>query len=126
MLPPGKLDGEIFLVRYNLTTSEMGATFQVVCLDDKDSLNLEAHHTESSFRVVKWDISEGRQPITINGVPAERMVYTAQADNRATTKIVTCFRKNGRVYSLIGVFWSNDENAKQQIERAIGDIIWEA
>lgn len=123
-LPPGKLRLEVFLVRYNMSTPEMGANFQVICMDDDPSLDLETHHAGPSFRVAKWNVSQGRQTVTVGGKAGEQMQYTADVNNRGLTKMVTSFRQNGRVYSFIGVFWSNDEKAKQEVEHATNDIIW--
>jgi hypothetical protein len=38
---------------------------------------------------------------------------------------VVCFRKNGRVYSLVGLFWSTDDKGRQQIRRAAESTIWD-
>jgi len=41
------------------------------------------------------------------------------------TKEVVCFRRNNRVYSFVGLFWSNDDKAREQIRRALRSTIWE-
>ena len=123
-LPPGKLRGEIFLTRYSLTTPETGASFQVICMAEAESMDLETHHAGDSFGVAKWESSQDRQTIKVDGVPGERFAYTATLDNRGMMKLVTCFRRNDRVYSFVGVGQASDENARQQIERATSDIIW--
>jgi hypothetical protein len=38
---------------------------------------------------------------------------------------VVCFRRHGRIYSFVGLFWSSDDKAREQIRRAIESTIWE-
>jgi hypothetical protein len=125
VLPPGKLAGEVFLVRYNVRSAEAGASLYLVCMADSKSLDLEQHHSEASFRMGHWDVVQPRQTLQINKVPAERIIYEALDEKRKMTKHVTCFRRTGRVYSFVGLYWSNDEQAPQQIERAVDSVIWE-
>lgn len=125
-LPPGKLEGEVFLVRYRLQSPEIGATVQVLCMADGAYRNLEQHHAGSSFRVALWDVTQALQKTTINGVPAELIIYKGLVNQREMTKHVTCFRHNGRIYSFVGLCWSTDDQARQQIERASQSVIWES
>lgn len=125
LLPPGKLTGEIFLVRYRVRSPEAGAMLQILCMNDDKSLDLEEHHAKGSFRAGAWNIIQPRKAITINKTVADRMIYKAAMDQREMHKHVTCFRQNGRVYSFVGLYWSNDEQAQQQIERAADSIIWD-
>lgn len=125
LLPPGKLTGEVFLVRYRVRSSEAGAMLQILCMADDKSLDLEQHHAKGSFRAGSWEIVQPRKTITISKVPAERMIYKAMMENRDMHKHVTCFRKNGRSYSFVGLYWSSDEQAQQQIERAVDSVIWD-
>ena len=123
-LPPGSLGGEIFLTRYNLSSPEQGASLQVLCLDDRADLDLAQHHAEGSFRAASWQPQGEPQAVDIHGVPATRLRYTTLLDNREMSKQVTCFRRRGRVYSFVGLFWSNDPYADQQLLRAIDSITW--
>ncbi|MDB5392236.1 MAG: hypothetical protein JWM11_7882 [Planctomycetaceae bacterium] len=125
VLPPGKLSGEIFLVRYRVTSPEAGATLQVLCMTDDKSLNMEQHHGEGSFRAGKWNVDQPLQNIEINKIAAERITYKVSVDKREMSKHVTCFHHKGRVYSFVGLFWSDDDQARQQIERAAESVIWE-
>jgi hypothetical protein len=124
-LPPGDLEGEIFLVRYSLSTPEAGATLMVVCMSESESIDLQGRHAEATFNVATWDVVDRQRTVTMNGSPAERIVYRGVMGGREMTKHVTCFRRNGRVYSFIGLYWSSDEMARQQIERALESVIWE-
>lgn len=124
-LPSGKLDSEIFLVRYRVTSPEAGATLQILCKDDDKSVTAETHHSGASFRAKKWDVKEPLAPIEINKAAAERIIYQVKVDDREMTKHVTCFHRNDRLYSFVGLYFSNDDKARQQIERAVESIIWE-
>ncbi len=126
VLPPGDLSGEVFLVRYNVRSAEIGATLYVICMADDKTLDLERHHAEASFRMGHWDSVQARQSLQINKIPAERMVYKGVDENKKEMiKHVTCFRRHDRIYSFIGLYWSTDEQAPQQIERAVDSVIWE-
>jgi hypothetical protein len=125
ILPSGELTGESFLVRYRMRTPEQGATLQIECLQDSATLDPEKHHAGPSYRVEHWRAAEANQEIEINGVKAQRFVYIARIEGRPMTKEVVCFRRNGRVYSFVGLFWSNDDKAREQIRRAVRSTIWE-
>ena len=124
-LPPGDLDGEIFLVRYSLSTPETGATLLVLCEGESDAIDLERHHAEGTFGVARWNVVDPRRTVMMNGASAERIVYLGVTDGREITKHATCFRHKGRLYSFIGLYSSSDEMARQQIERAVESVIWE-
>jgi hypothetical protein len=125
VLPPGKLTSEVFLARYKVRSAELGATLYIICMSDNKSLDLEQHHTEPSFRIAHWDVAQPRRTLSINKVTADRMIYKAVDGKREMTKHVTCFRRNDRVYSFVGLYWSDDEQAPQQIERAVESVIWD-
>ncbi|HWB09601.1 MAG TPA: hypothetical protein VG826_10265 [Pirellulales bacterium] len=123
-LPPGPLLRDQFLTRYSIASTEPGGTFVVLCVDEKGVTDVEGHHAGPSFGVSQWRLVEGRKPVTINGAEGERILYQGAADNNKRTKVVTCFRRHGRLYSFVGMFSPADEAARQQIERATNDVIW--
>jgi hypothetical protein len=125
VLPAGKLEGENFLVRYQMKTPEQGATLQIVCAQDSESLDLEKHHAGPSYGVAQWQLAEPAESIQVNEVPADRLVYTAASRGQSMTKEVVCFRKNERVYAFVGLFQSKDDKAREQVRRAVGSVIWE-
>lgn len=124
-LPTGDIQGEVFLVRYRLKTEEEGANLQVMCMADGPYMNLEQYHSGSSFRVNLWDIVDPLTSITINEVSADRALYQAVVDRREMYKHVTCFRRNERVYSIVGLYFAGDDEARGQIERAVDSVIWD-
>jgi hypothetical protein len=125
VLPPGQLEGENFLVRYRMKTPEQGATLQIECSQDSESLNLEQHHAGPSYGVERWKLAEPAEAIQVNGVPADRLVYSATNNGQSTTKEVVCFRRNERVYAFAAVFQTRDEKAREQVRRAVASAIWE-
>lgn len=125
-LPTGEIQGEVFLVRYRVKSEEDGATLQIICMRDGPYMNLEQYHSGSSFRVNLWTVVEPKAQVVINDVPADRMLYKARVDGKEMYKHVTCFRKNDRVYSIVGLYFAGDDDALLQIERAVDSVIWES
>ncbi len=124
-LPPGRLEGESFLVRYRMKTPEMGAMLQIICFDDSGQTDLAEYHAGPSFRVRRWEAEGPGESIDVNGKQAERFVHQAVIDGRRMTKETVCFRKGNRIYNFVGLFFSNDDKAREQIRRAVGSVIWQ-
>ena len=125
LLPAGPLTGEAFLVRYRINTPEPGAMLQVECAPDRPEVDLVQHHAAASYRVERWTAGEKPQSLTIGGAAAQRLFYSGEVAGRAMTKEVVCFRRNGRLYSFVGLFWSTDDKAREQIRRAVESTIWD-
>jgi hypothetical protein len=123
-LPPGPVAREQFLTRYSIASGEPGATFVVLCVDEKAAGDIETHHAGPSLGVKQWQVVERLKPTTINGVQADRILYEGAPDGRKWSKVVTCFRRHGRLYSFVGIFSPSDDAARQQIDRATADVIW--
>lgn len=124
-LPTGDIQGEVFLVRYRVDSDEAGATLQVMCMPDGPYLDLQQYHAGTSFRVNLWEVVEPRTEVAIGGRTGDRMVYKARPSQRELYKHVTSFRQNGRVYSFVGLYFADDEDARLEIERAIDSVIWD-
>lgn len=124
MLPPGDFEDEVFLVRYRLATPTGGAMMQVLVLQEKAPLNLGDHHAGPSFGVEKWTLLEPVEKLIIGGKTAEHYRYSGKLQDSQMSKDVYGFRNSGRVYSFVGLFWSEDEFARQQIERAVKSTVW--
>lgn len=125
VLPPGQIQGQSFLVRYRINTPEPGALLQIECMADAPDVDLPKHHAGPAYGIERWELSEPAQDLQIHGTAAQRWVYSGAANGRKMTKEVVCFRKNGRVYSLVGLFWSTDDKGRQQIRRAVESTIWD-
>ncbi len=125
LLPEGQLEGEAFLVRYRINTPEPGAMLQIECAPDGPEVDLLKHHAAPSYRVERWTAGESPQSLTIGGAAAQRLVYSGEVAGRKMTKEVVAFRRRGRIYSFVGLFWSTDDKAREQIRRAVESTIWD-
>ena len=125
LLPEGPLEGEAFLVRYRINTPEPGAMLQIECAPDRPDVNLAQHHAAPSYRVESWSASGRSQSLTIGGADAQRLIYSGEVAGRKMTKEVVCFRRRGRIYSFVGLFWATDDKAREQIRRAVESTIWD-
>lgn len=124
-LPAGDFEGENFLVRYLVQSPTGGSTLQVLCFVDDDSKNLENHHSEPSFGVQRWQITEPATAADVGGLPAERMTYTGRLQGKTIHKEVLAVRRGNRVYSFVGLYFDGDEKAEQSIDRALQSLRWE-
>jgi hypothetical protein len=125
LLPEGQLGGQAFLVRYRINTPEPGAMLQIECAPDGPDVDLAEHHAAPSYRVERWTASGPSQSLTIGGAEAVRLIYTGEVAGRKMTKEVVCFRRRGRIYSFVGLFWATDDKAREQIRRAVESTIWD-
>jgi len=125
LLPEGQLEGQAFLVRYRINTPEPGAMLQIECAPDGPDVDLDEHHAAPSYRVERWTASGPSQNLTIGGADAQRLIYTGEVAGRKMTKEVVCFRRSGRLYSFVGLFWATDDKAREQIRRAVESTIWD-
>lgn len=123
-LPPGPLDRQHPLVRYSLRSTNSASTFMVLCISEKQAADLQVHHAGPFLAVEKWTVIEPLKTVTINGATAERIVYEGVQGDNKLAKMVTCFRRNGRLYSFVGVYHPDDETARQEVERATEGVIW--
>lgn len=121
VLPSGDLDGENFLVRYNVPSRQAGATLQVLCFQERGATDLRAHHAGPSFGVRAWEPIGEVETVEWGGLTGERHRYRSGP----MSKDVVCFRRGGRVYSFVGLYHSDDAIAAQQIMRAVKSIVWE-
>ena len=124
VLPAGDLPGDIFLTRYQVKTTEGGASMQIICSDAVATEKLEKHWSGPAFGVKTWKLEESLQNVKAGPVAGERIVYSGLLGDKTIMKHVTCLHKNKRLYSFVGLYWQNDVFARQQIERALDSLIW--
>lgn len=124
-LPKGEVPKDIFLARYRVQSQEGGSSLQVLGRDDVPSDALTEHARQPAYGVTDWSVVEPLAPVTINGEPAERIVLSGRLHGKTMMKHVTCFHRQGRLYSFVGLYWQNDPTARQQIERAVETVLWE-
>lgn len=125
-LPVGDLEGELFLVRYNVLLPESTAQVQVLCYQDRTGTDdLVKHQQEPAFGIPQWTLKEGPKNEQISGQEGTWMYLTGRSKEREMGKEVLCFRRGDRVYSFVGTFWTSDEKARQVMHRAFQSVIWE-
>jgi hypothetical protein len=123
-LPEEDLEGEVLLVQYKMRTPGMGASVEVLCFDEDQPSDLHQYHAGPSHGTTRWKSAQPAEDLEINGTSSQRFVYTAKISGKEMTKEVAAFRRGKRVYSFIGLFWSSDDNAREQLRRAVNSIIW--
>lgn len=121
-LPP-RIEGDVLLVRYKMKTPGQSASVEIRCFDEDEPTDLSNYHAEPSHAVAKWKLVN-EESIEINEANAKRLAYIGVMRGKRMTKEVVAFRRDDRVYSFLGLFWSSDEKARQQLRRAIDSVIW--
>lgn len=124
VLPREELEDEVLLVQYRMRTQRQGATLEVLCFDEKQPTDLQEYHSLPSQGVSKWTSTAPPESLTIDGVNADRFIYSGMLGNDPMTKEVVTFRRGQRVYSFVGLFWNDDPDAREQLRRAVGSVIW--
>ena len=123
-LPTGKLESEVLLVQYRMKTAQQGATLDVLVFDEDQPSDLKEYHQLPSQAVDDWTLTQPEEDLTVNGVKAQRLIYSGNLGEQRMIKEVVAFRRGQRVYSFIGLFWNNDAKAREQLRRAVDSIIW--
>lgn len=125
-LPEGDLETELFLVRYNIRSSEPNAQAQLLCVQDKSgTIDLKSHHQKPAFGIEKWTVLEEPTKQSIGGQEGTWLYLTGKNKEQTMGKLVLCFRKGDRIYSFVGTFLPTDDKARQSIRRAFESVIWE-
>jgi hypothetical protein len=124
-LPAGPIPGEVWVVRYMLQTPERGATLQLLAYEESLHPNAEAFHSEASFGVERWKPAGPSESIDADGVRGSRLIYGGSLQAREFTKEVAAFVRDGRVYCFVAMFQSRDDQAREQVRRAIGSLKWD-
>ena len=125
-LPVGNLETELFLVRYNVRSTESNAQVQVLCFQDQSGQDdLVKHHQLPSFGIQQWTLKEDLRKEAVGGREGTWLYLTGRTQGREMGKEVLCFRKEDRVYSFVGIFWTTDDKARQSMHRAFQSVMWE-
>jgi hypothetical protein len=123
-LPEAGLEGEVILVQYKMRTPGKGAGVEILCFDENEPSDLHKYHAGPSHGVRRWRSIRPAETLTVNDAAAERFVYRAKVGDGEMEKDVVAFRRGRRVYSFIGLFWSSDDRAREQLSRAVNSTIW--
>ncbi len=121
---PARLEDEIILVQYKMRTPGQSASVEILCFDEDQPSDLIDYHAGPSHGVVSWTPVGDREELNTQKVPSQRMVYQANTQGKTMVKEVVTFRKQQRVYSFIGLFFEDDDKAREQLRQAIKSILW--
>jgi len=124
-IPPGPIEGEFFIVRYTLATLERGAALHVMCYEEASHPELAQFHSEPSFSIQNWKATGAGESLTVNGVSYTRLSYLGGPQNQWMSKEVVGVVRGGRVYCFAAVFAASDDQAREQVRRAIGSLKWD-
>lgn len=121
---PAHLEDEIILVQYKMRTPGQSASVEILCFDEDQPQDLLRYHAGPSHGVVSWNPDGDPTDIDGQQIPGQRLVYTAASQGKTMVKEVVVFRKEQRVYSFIGLFFADDDKAREQLRQAIKSILW--
>lgn len=121
--PPEKLDKERLLVQYVGLSSEKGASLDVSMADLPETTDLAAYLAGPSGGVKNWRLKTS-ESVTINGVPAERLIFLGRVGKEEAVKEVVVFRRGERVYFFSAYCASGDTRAQEQVRSAVGSTRW--
>lgn len=121
---PTRLEDEIILVQYKMRTPGQSASVEILCFDEDQPRNLLAYHAGPSHGVVSWVPVGDPEDISGKQIPGQRLIYSASSQGKTLVKEVVVFRNAQRVYSFIGLFFEDDDKAREQLRQAIKSILW--
>ena len=124
-LPGGKLEAELMLVKYQMRTTAKGATLELLCMDNSQSLDLIDYHGQSSHGIATWNRQGDPVAVTAGDVAGERVEFTGSVAKSTMHKNVTVFRRGQRVFSFVGLYWEDDQAAREEIQRAVDSLVFQ-
>jgi hypothetical protein len=124
-LPSGTLEAELMLVKYQMRTTAKGATLELLCLDDPQSVDLIDYHNQSSHGIATWNRQGDPVKVKASDVMGERVEFTGSVAKSTMHKNVTVFRRGQRVFSLVGLYWEDDQAAREEIQRAVDSLVFQ-
>jgi hypothetical protein len=124
-VPSGKVDKERLLVQYkHLFERKVGVEFEVSLADLPPSTDLSDYLAAPSHGGKNWRQKGPVEKLDVNGVAAERFVFTGRVDRGEMIKEVVVFQRNGRFYFFTGLFAAADKNARAQVRAAVDSTKW--
>jgi hypothetical protein len=117
---PREGPGERLLVRYQVATHVVRATFEVTLDAKPDSENVEALVKQGSHGVMNWEMVGTPAPITVGQVPGTRYILK----HKGTTKEVVAIRRDNRLFLFTLIAATLDTESREQIRRVIDGVTW--
>ncbi|MFM7842780.1 MAG: hypothetical protein ACKPEY_00920 [Planctomycetota bacterium] len=125
VLPSGELSAEFMLVKYQMRTTAQGATLELLCFDDPKASDLVAYHAQASHGIAEWKRVGEPAEFTQTGVVGMRAEYLGSVAKSTMHKDVTVFRRGQRVFSFVGLYWQDDQAAREEIRRAVDSLVFQ-
>lgn len=125
VLPSGEVTSEFMLVKYQMRTTAQGATLELLCFDDPSSSDLIAYHAQASHGIAEWARVGAPTEVTQSGVAGQRAEYLGTVAKSTMHKDVTVFRRGRRVFSFVGLYWKDDQAAREEIRRAVDSLVFQ-
>ncbi|MGL4552045.1 MAG: hypothetical protein ACRC33_12770 [Gemmataceae bacterium] len=123
----GKVERERPLVEYRPTAASDGtAMLRVSLIDLAPSADVAAVVSAPSHSVEKWEPAGPPEEAAVGGAAGTRYAYTGRAGKGRLAKEVIAVRRGGRVYFFTALFDPKDADAREQLRRVVGSVIWKA
>lgn len=126
VLPPGPVTQERLLVVYQQLAADQGATLEVLRFDVPETTDLAAYLAGASYGTKQWTLKRPAEELRIGPAAARRFLFAATQGKAEMLKDVVVFQRGGRYYFFTGLYWANDDAARDQIQRAVESTIWKS
>jgi hypothetical protein len=122
-IPPGKVDKERLLVGYRRNEAGKSALLEVSRADLSESESLTEYLAGPAFSR-QWKAKGPPKELEINGVLAVRNIFLTGTGKDEQVREVVTFRRGERCYFFNGLYQASDDEAREQIRRSVGSVIW--
>jgi hypothetical protein len=122
---PGGAGRERLLVQYKRLTAGRPAWLRVTVAEAPAATPptaLVAGRTPAK----DWRREGTVESLEVRGLPAARIAFTGRWGNQDYVSETVAVRRDGRVYFLTGTFPAADDDAHEQVRRAVDSATWEA
>ncbi len=122
--PPGRADKEHLLVAYRRSDPTKPAALEVSRVDFPRTTDLASYFTGGSDGAKLWQSEGPPENVEVDGVPGTRLAYSAMVNKEPTTKEITAFWRDDRLYFFTGIFLTSDTKVREEIHRAVASTLW--
>jgi hypothetical protein len=90
----------------------------------RDALRVRQDRLGQGRRIQTWRQTGPAEELRINDEPAVRLTFTGPVAGKSMTREVTAFRRGERVTLFTGMNPAGDSKARDEIRRAVGNVLW--
>jgi hypothetical protein len=123
-LPPGPVSQPRLLVSYHPAKPDTAAELELYRVDLPEDADPGQFLADHPIGALKWSPKPPPQPLELNGAPATRYTFTRGTGRTEVTREVVAFRRGPRVYLFAVTFPASDPEARDQLRRAVQNVIW--